>query len=238
MTASQYKRLCLVLFVPLLLTGYLVATYALPYNRFQVVMCQQFVGGDNNCVSASSLDSPLYKHMKQLHKAWFDVELGPQERGSITTSLPMASGRLLEDVEILKDKPYWMFGPDVGRFVDGMAGRRGMIQLGIPDKELSLVSSDRFLLLCHNIRYQGTPGVYSSRCFGDGWTAPFKYRVLAQDRDMLEGLKAEIHKSFDDKVTEYRIYQAVMYPAFVYLFLNLSALVWLTGKAVQYVRRG
>ncbi|WP_209382096.1 hypothetical protein [Pararoseomonas baculiformis] len=230
----------MVLVIPLLALGFLTAKFLLPYERFVTVLCMPaFAGGTENCRNVGPLNGALYEHVKKDFNAWFDVRIAPWDSNATITYYAGASNRMVTTAEIHEARPFYWYGSDVANYMRGLAGKIAVIQLGIEGGRRSMVEGDQVFLYCNSLNYDLTSGSYWSDCFGNGWGGPVTFTVAGrQDRAMLDQLQAAIGREIERKEADYQLYQVVVYPIFLYAFLVLSALAWLTMKAVLFVRAG
>jgi hypothetical protein len=119
-----------------------------------------------------------------------------------------------------------------------LPGLPASIVLGIQNAHPhSSVVSGVALLWCDALGY-GESGTYSANCYSDTWQGRITFRVEGPGRMTLDNIRAETEKIVEKGNYEYRIYQVVMYPLFLYGFLLLSALVWLAARAFRFVKNG
>lgn len=237
MSFSKYRRLCLVLLVPLLIAGYMCARLAWPFDHYVNVLCAPFLNSEN-CRRVGPPEGNFYNYVKKDAPAW--VEINPSSRDFKSYVYPMAeaSARMVFG-KVISAVPYAGHGPEVAAFMHKFVGKDAVFQLGVEDKKLrSLVAIDPPLFLCHTLSFGSEPGTYTGQCYGDGWGGPITFRADGPSRIMLDNLNASIEKEIRDTRSEYRWYQIVMYPIFIYGFLILSLFWWLTVKANRFVKRG
>jgi hypothetical protein len=237
-TIPKYRRLCLVLFLPLLLLGFLSANILMPYERILRALCVQS-SGKEYCQDVGEYNGYYYKAVMKRSIAWFDVEASPFERNPTIVPNAMASIRMVPDAEIVEvSGPY---GPEVKNTLRKLVGMRANVSLGIYGEARSIIDGNIVYLQCNSLSFDVTPGVYTSLCFGGGWApgaVTFTYSVAAPDREGLDQLRSSINNAVDNKKFEYFTYMILMYPVFIYAFFILSALAWVTAKAVRYVKNG
>jgi hypothetical protein len=237
MTLSIYRRLCLVLVVPLLVAGYVCARIAWPFDRYVNILCAPFLNSEN-CRPVGPPEGEFYKHVMKDAPAWFSVNPTSRDFKSYIYPIAEASARM-EFGEILAAEAYAGHGPEVTAFMHNLVGKSAVFQLGVADKKRqSMVDIDPVFLYCHTLTFGSEPGTYTADCYGEGWGGPITFRADRASRIMLDSLNTSIEKKISDTRSEYRWFQIVMYPIFIYGFLILSLLWWLTVKAVRFVKRG
>jgi hypothetical protein len=238
-TIPKYRRLCLVLFLPLLLLGFLSANILMPYERILMALCVQSSSGKDDCRDVGKYNGDYYKSVMKRSIAWFDVEASPFERNPTITQDAMASIRMVPDAEIVEARgPY---GPEINNTLEKLVGMRANVSLGIYGEARSIIEGNIVYLQCNSLSFDVTPGVYTSLCFGGGWApgaVSFTYRVDAPYRGGLDQLRSSINIAMDAKRFEYFTYMIVMYPIFIYAFFVLSVLAWVTARAIRYVKEG
>jgi hypothetical protein len=217
------------------LAGYLFAVAVAPYNQFLVPMCQMGVSGYQYCRNAGSLEGSFVEGVKRQERAWFDVHYGSVRENAPISMAAMASERLLRGATITRAQPLVGTGADAS-IVRRLVGMRGAVQLGIENGENSTLVGDTALLFCNSVDLDQTPGQFVSQCYGDGWAAALTYTLTSSSKANLDELQAVVRQALEDKKFDYRVYQMTMYPIFIYAFLVLSGSVWLTRKAVRFVK--
>jgi hypothetical protein len=236
-TAPKYKRLCLVLLLPLLGLGILTAHVFLPFDRFVVVMCLSSFSGRANCRDVGPFDGNFHQAVKGQAKSWFDVDYVGKDLNDAISYLASAEGRWVRGAEIVEAEPFLGYGRDVADFMHRLVGKRATVRLGT-DGSTSVLAGNNALLVCNSLYYLPGTDLYRSQCFGEGWGGSITYRVAGPDKDMLDGLDAAVRKEVERRKTDYVLYRIIMYPLFICAFLVLSALAWVTMRAVRYVRQG
>lgn len=240
MTLSKYKRLCLVLVLPLLAAGWICAHAAWPYYPYQNVLCQPFLGSEN-CRPVGRPEDSFYKSIKKEgDKDWFDI--WTYDEHSPTSTFAEASGRFVGGAVITDATTFLGQPQEVEDFMKrNLIGKNAIVHLGIPTESArsSTVNATTVLLYCNDLHYGTEPGNYSASCFGNGWSGPVSFRVdSGPSRPMLDALQKDVWKLVEEKKSDFRLWQWVMYPIFVYGFLALSLVCWLAMRAVRFVRAG
>lgn len=237
MTLKKYSRLVLVSILPLMLTGYFAAKLIWPHDPYAYITCAPFfLTGDENCRSVG--DGSLYDSVKGEHSAWFDVQVGEYDEDAYLHDFVEASARIIPSVEIVSATPFVGNGPDVKSFMGSLAGRRAVMNLGIPDEERSLITDEVVILYCNDLWLDDGKDEYTSGCYGNGWSGPVTYRVNGAGKEELDSLRTSIEEKISDRRDEYNLYRIIMYPIFVYTFFLVSFLIWLVARAVRYVKNG
>ncbi|MGH0214369.1 hypothetical protein NKY66_10685 [Sinorhizobium meliloti] len=235
MNLRQYARLTLVSFIPLLLIGFVVATFLLPYPKFANMLCRPYFQ-EADCVAfTDDADYELVKKRTWAADAWFDVWTGKQE--GFLGDFVEAQYRLFPEAEIAE--VYFMAAPDDAASIkQSLEGKSATIHLGIPDGQRSTISAAYTKLFCNGLHFRDAVGEYMSACFGDGWSANVIYRLTGEGQQTLDHLLSAINEERAERQLEYNLYRLVTYPLFIYLFFFISFLSLLCVKAVRFVRNG
>lgn len=238
MTGSQYKRLLLVAFVPLLLLGVIVSELLVPYDRYLFLLCTD--PGLENCRNVGDPKSALYKAIERDYEAWFDVRLPLEEDRSVITAFSMASRRVVTISEIVTAIPFGgsAQGSAQAQLMSKLVGRNATAVLGIKKGEKSIVTKDEIMLFCNSFYFQNDQRTYGSQCYGDGWGGPITYKASSYSDEMLDGLASEMRQEISKKKWDHASYIAIMYPIFIYLFFIISLIIWLAKKSTKYVKQG
>jgi hypothetical protein len=94
-TLSRYKRLLLISFIPLLISGAVLSYFT--SELFLVIQCE-----DYNCRSPT-YNSSLYSIIRKKHASWFDIDLADNS-GFITTHVE-GSERIVRGATVLQARP-------------------------------------------------------------------------------------------------------------------------------------
>jgi len=239
MTWSKYRRLCLVLVLPLLIAGYICAQGFWPYDRNPNILCVlQF--NKEYCSPSGPIDAPFYTHQKERIGSWFSVE-GFRDQSSYLYFYPQASVRVIDGATILSVTPLQVSTttPDGELAAKALIGKPASVGLGnIPkDASSSLIFGTAFLF-CNTLLFTDQPATYTATCYGRNWMGPVTFSVVGKDRPMLDGLRDAVEKTVDEQKTNYVLYRFITYPIFAYGFLVLSLLCWMVARATRFVRAG
>lgn len=240
MTTRKFRRLFIVSFIPLLIFGVITAKILFHYSgeKYSYILCAPYLEREN-CRPLGDPDGKLYQYVKGEYPAWFDVTESNYDSNTPLHNFIMASTRFVPDAQIMSASPFVGYGPEVESFMGSLAGRRVVVKLGILQGERSVITDDNNIILyCNNLRFNTQEGEYTSHCYGDGWGGPVTYRTTGVSRDELDKLLVSINKEVDSGRLGYDIYRIVMYPIFIYLFLLISFFVWISVKAVRFVKNG
>ena len=239
MTFRKYLRLCAVSFAPLLLIGFVLFRFFIPYQgQSNVVTCEEWSVDYENCRNVGDRESSFLKYVESQHPIWVDVKVSDWNPNLENYILVMATGRSFKQSRIVSAEPYRPASPEVRNYMQALVGKTATVVLGFDDNDKSVVAERSALLNCHSLEIKGPTGFFSAACFGQSWGGTLTFEVFGRERDRLETLKSAIQEEVSEIKSQYFMYRVVTYPLFVYLFLIASALIWLVNKAVRFVQRG
>jgi hypothetical protein len=229
----------MVLFIPLMLAGVITFRVLVPYDRYAYFLCEPgLFGGHENCRFMGSSTEGLYKTVKRDYPAWFGVQIGKWDSNAYPVNFVEASSRNILGAHIVDAEPFALQGEDAARYMKSLVGMPASIQLGGVEKENSIIADGLATLTCNEFRFEDSPGLYTSNCWGAGWGGPVKFTVSGADNDAIQDLKNQIKKEEEWLHNDFITYQIITYPLFVYLFLIASGISWIVLKAVRFVRNG
>ncbi|CAM2162011.1 conserved hypothetical protein [Burkholderia latens] len=231
MTWSKYRRLCLVVVVPFLIVGWLCTLAVWPFEKYVTIDCS----ADNYCRPISEKQYYSNDHLNQT----FQVDPASRRSNSYIHPFARATPRIVRGAVIDNADYYSGASAEVQAFVKTFKGAPATLLLGGKQENFLTVQQDGTLLMnCHTLEFSENAGTYNASCFGPGWGSPLSFSVEGRDREMLDGLGASVEKVVNERRTEYRWFQIVMYPIFFYGFLVLSLLCWLVARATKFVKAG
>lgn len=235
MTFGQYKRLLLVVAVPLILSGVAFAEVIRPYpHNFLVLQCQRSPDSEY-CREFGDISGNLYESVKKQSSAWFDVEDAPVKKPSMTY-LASADIRALK-AQVVSAVPFSLSSPTAEADMNKLVGKNVDIILGIEANQRSSIVADSILLRCNSVRYL-TDGKYRSQCYGDNWSGNVTYSAASDGVAMLQRLRDAVNTKITDWQNDHLLYRVVCYSMFLVGFLLLSGIVWLVRRATTYVKAG
>lgn len=239
MSKRQFTRLFIVLFIPLLLLGFILgkAVFHNTGGWYAYILCIPSSSFEN-CRQVGDPDGNLYQLTKDYYPSWFDITEASYDSDAPLSNFIMGSTRIVRDATVIGARPFAGYGPETESFMSALVGSRVAVKLGMEKGERSIISNDGVLLFCNSLQFNNEADVFSSQCFGDGWGGVFDYSVSGPSLQELHRLSAAIEKEVDSRKTEYNLFRAVFYPIFIYLFLIVSLLTWLGVKAAKFVKNG
>ena len=224
------------LLVPLVLAGVVATHVGDKEGAFGIIVCDHISTSRSNCRYLGNTDSDLYKLVRKQHHAWFDVNMRPFPDGWFSV-YAIAATTVVHVAEIVNASPSPRISQEARAVVRKMVGQPAIMQLGIKD-EISSISKDGVVLACNSIEYSQDQDMFSSRCFGNGWSATVEYRLAPAQHQAFMGLRDEIRKEAEELRKKYIINMAIGYLGYVVLFLLISLIAWLVVKAIAFVKRG
>ena len=237
MTLSRYKRLCKVLILPLLGLG-VVAYFALwPYPRSASYFCE--LRDTEQCTNAGEYGSHVYDFISKQHPNYAEVYVG-KSRPLESYYTIRISPRYIANAEINYAKAYAGNSLASSELVGSLQGMRATLNFGGFDEYPSFVTKDYAVLYCNQLSLEKESSVYSTHCFGPGWGGFIKFSPSVENSDslMMGNMKEAVFDKSSDTNRFNVIYFLFAVPIFVYVFLLLSFLWWLTSKAIRYVKSG
>lgn len=227
MTFAKYKRLCLVLFVPLLIAGFFVGESMDHYLRDDSSMFCNF----SVCRDGGKRFESFYNGL-DASAQYFDVF---DERSGKMSFPPVKPKIRLHDMIVLNASVKAISTTNdalqnlVGRKISSMSFSEHN------NYESFVAPNGDIILACSRLFITDEANTYSATC---NWGKEvFSPTFTAADpfSNILLGIVSRI----DDKKQEYKSRQiigmAITYPIFIYLFLIISGLVWLVRRAARYV---
>lgn len=244
MTFGKYKRLLVVVSLPLLLLGYFLSEFVVPYPKFARLVCQNW-GTMENCRNVGEPGETFYDHTKKQSPAWFQVNGGPIDDTHVYYVVE-GDARLLGRVTIDEVVPYLdIMNSQEPAMMEKLKGREAMMRLGIEKGQRSVDLGSEIFLYCHTLQldmkprpYIKNPGPYLADCVADNWGGLIAFTPGQEAGQTLALLRNAISEEVDKKERDYLMHRIVicLYP--LALFLILSGSVWVMRRAAAYVRAG
>ena len=240
LTWRQYGRLCLVLYVPLLLAGFIFFSIRFQDARIFHVLCEY-----SNCRRAGSVDGFLYKYIKNNGSPWFEIhskkfgETTDSWANTLFPALIVESSGLLLNVEIMDTRISSTIRPplsDIDKVRIGLKDKK--IYIWINETVETKVYNDdnsNVSMRCKDLTFGDKVDTYSSWCYGDYWAGEVFFK---SDDYLIKEIRESIVEQKNMAQYEYLFAQFVMYPIFIWLFIILSGLTWVTKQAVSFVKAG
>lgn len=234
MTWKKYRRLLLVLSVPLLLVGWIFFSTVVPAPTYASIVCTQPLPTSENCRTTDGLGKPFDEAIRAEYRGWFDVDVDRHKRNNFPVSFVSASERIVERAVILEVTPYAGAALGAGSGIDRLSSRVGeeiSIVLGVEPNQ----SRDGYLrvLGCNELRFDASSSSFTAGLCGlpDG-LASVRFSTDDQSLSRLESaVRAEMASARGDLILHYLI----GVPSFLLMFLILSGLAWMIRRAWLYV---
>lgn len=246
MTFGKYKRLLLVVSLPLLLVGYILSEFVMPYPKSAYLVCQS-LGTMENCRNVGAPGENLHDRTKQQSKAWFQIDGGPISDTHVFYIVE-GDARTLGRVTVDEVVPYStevLTNPQAPAQMEKLKGREAMMRMGIEKEQRSVDLGSEIFLFCHTLTldmdsrpYFNNPGPYTAQCVADGWGGYVSVKPSPEAEQHLKLLRDGVAEEVGKIERDFMIHRVVLTIAPLVLFLILSAVFWTTRRATAFVRAG
>lgn len=240
---GKYKRLLLVASLPLLLLGFDLSAFIMPFARYVDIRCSQF-GDLELCVN--SLRNPRNFNSNRESTTRFEVS-GPAVEHRNVRYLVEADERTVGRVTVQSIVlHHGLRNPRAAETaVQKLIGRTAMLHLGVSKDERSVDFGGAISLFCNTLEYDKeplswfpNPGPYNAVCVGDDWSGYVSFAPNPEAQRSLALLRNAVGDEVGKIEREFWVHRIGLTVAPLVLFLIVSAIVWLTRKAAAYVRAG
>lgn len=245
MTFGKYKRLLLVVSLPLLLAGYLASLAAMPTRNMAYRLCQG-LGNFENCRNLGEPGDALYDRTKQQSAKWFQVNNRAMD-GAHDVYQVEANARTIGRITVDAVAGYSLPKPTpLGEAqMQSMKGRPALLRMGIEDGQRSVVTESETYLFCHTLDFDmkpsewvPKPGPYTAECVADEWGGKVSFTASPEAEKQLVLLRDAVNVEVSERERMLLTERVVLTLAPLVLFLILSAIVWLTRRAAAFVKAG
>lgn len=237
MTLGKFKRLFIVLLIPLLLAGYVSTLFIFPYEKYAYITCAPFLEIEN-CREVGDPGSSFHKSVKNEYPQWFDVNIGEYDGEAFLQNFIQASGRVFGNALVVSASPFNGNPASAALAMQSLAGQSAIVHLGKDFTTKSTIRNSGLNLSCNDINFTDVAGEYVSNCYGENWGGPVTFRLSGSEQQELDKLKISVKKEVDKRQSDYNMYRVVTYPIFVIIFLIVSLIVWIFARAVRFVKNG
>lgn len=242
MNRRQFLRLTLVLALPLMILGVVLALTLYPRELRYNVLCmdqhsREFCHWVSDTPRSSGGSTIFGFHHPSFHGAVIDVGVyadGPRLVGAVVEEA-VAEASFDLDVEY----------EEMVERVQGIVGRRAIIALGASLDRWHFDTSNNLGFVCGNLSFYDNPlfGVegpnrVSAWCGGPEWRARITFSPDDAGRAMLSRLRTSAIEMAQDLRFEFWAHYVISALLPVALFLLASLVIWLFLRAVSYVRAG
>lgn len=238
MTKTQYRRLLIVITVPLLIAGAIFTRAVIRPDNFATILCDNSTIFGENCRITDGLGEKWDLRLRSEQPAWFDIQTRPYEKNSFPTAIVSGSQRLVSGIRIVSVTPYSFTDDSPGSPIDelrALTGREIAIVFGNREDDPNLLNP----LGCNELIFDGSNNIYTAGLCGvPNGVAQVKFTASGEASKQLEKLKEEIEKEIASEKRNIIVEYALGTPLFIILFLLGSSVVWSVRKAVSYVRAG
>lgn len=234
-TFGQYKRLLLVVALPLIVAGIVFGESLSPYpHKSRSLLC--YIEGHKSCRNLGPTDGLLYQSIRKQSPVWFDVEDSPLlSKTSLNYIAHGGVGALR--AQVVSAVAYAPSPPAAAVEMSKLVGKSVDIILGMQPNEVSSIAGEPFLLRCNTVQFVAD-NKFASRCYGEGWGGPVTYTASGESADMLNQLRDSVNAEIYRWEKDRWIHRAGAYSMFLVGFLLISGTVWVSRKAIRYVKAG
>ncbi len=234
MTARQYRRLLVVLSLPLLLASGIFFSTAVPAPFYASIICNQPIPTYENCRTTDGLGEPFDESIRRESSAWFDVRATSYDQNNFPTSFISASPRLIDRAQILEVTPYVGTDTGPGSGADALSaaiGQRISIALGVEPNGPR--DAYRYVIGCNELQFDQQSSTYTAGLCGvpDGVVS----LRFSTDDESLRALQTAVNKEVSSARMDLVLHYLLGVPFFLVIFLLLSGLVWLIKRSWRYV---
>lgn len=229
MNAAQFKRMTLVLVVPLFLCGVAFYHIVLPSSGSTYMICSS----DGSCREMRYMERERFESDR---KDYLDIWFFELEAPVYFFMEPISpEGRIVSTTPL--------FGLDTDfEFEDRMAqrllGQDAAFLLGGNRDALSSIQGQDIYLRCNNMSFEQGAEVISARCSGDGWQKIVNFTPASDQAIFFANLYANIKATTRAKQATETAIQAATYFSFLLIYGLLSAVTAAVIFGYSYVRYG
>lgn len=234
MTWRKYRRLLIVISLPLLIAGGIFFSTAVPAPFYASIICTQPLPNYENCRTTDGVGEPFDESIRSKSRSWFDVQLASYDQNKFPTAFVSASPRLIEGAQILEVTPYAGANTGPGSGIEALStptGRSISIALGVEPNG----ARDAYLYIigCNELRFDKQSSTFTAGLCGlpDGVAS---IRFSTDDQSLGELAKA-VNEEVASARTDLIFHYLLGVPVFLVLFLVLSGLAWVVRRAWLYV---
>lgn len=246
MTFGKYKRLLLVVSLPLLLFGYGLSAFVMPYPSSAYLVCQSW-GTMENCRNVGRPGENFYDHTKKQSPVWFQIDGAPVTDKNVYF-IAEGDARTLGRATVEQVIPYSnevIRNPQATALMQKLVGRPAMVRMGIEGSQRSVDLGSEIFLYCHTLEYDKeplswfpNPGAYTAQCVAEDWGGYISFKPSPEAEQQLALLRDGVTEEVGKIERDFWIHRVVLTVAPLFLFLILSGIVWLTRRATAFVKAG
>lgn len=229
----RFRRLCMVLFLPLTLIGIIYVNRHEPETRYQYLLCQ-----DTWCRSLGQPSDRLYESIRGDDSNWYSPYFKDVGDGLLAISFVEASNKYLSDVEIVDASATISSDYELSKaMASRVVGQKADLALGHLSQ--STIVDGKPILSCGTVWVDtDKKGIMTAECRGAEWIIRIDFKCSSEDRTYFQKIRESIKSATIEKDFEYISFILFAYPMFFWMFLAISALIWLGYKSFKYVSRG
>jgi len=237
-TVAQYKRLLLVLTVPLLLVGAIFTKVAIRPDHYASIICQNDVIFGENCRITDGLGEKWDNQLRTQSPAWFDVEFTSYEKNIFPHTFVSGSQRYVSNIIIRSVDTYLGTYDGPNSYVEelrGMVGQEISIIFGNnPDDERLLNP-----LGCNELKISERGDNHSADLCGvPGGVVRVHFTAVGESKYVIDNLKEKIVTQVS--MERYSIILVWIFGTIfpVLLFLLASIVVFIVKRACIFIKSG
>ena len=228
---SRYRRLCLVMIIPLLFAGLLLIPDP-PYARGTDVQICEGYSGEFSCDGFGK--EQLDRRMSH-GSSYAEVAVTHNLR-SYGLTYDFYTTPIVQDVKIISARLIYYTGQQEQNFV----GKRATILLGADQKGRSLLDTEKPTIYCNELTLGKVAKLHEYTCNDAtgrllGWLLTI---VDSNETNKILQLRAAIEKEIEHVETIYLQNIAWSFAVPFILYFIFSVFIWMLYRAFHYVRQG
>jgi hypothetical protein len=239
LTWGKYRRLLVVLTVPLLLIGGIFAMYVLKGERYAFIRCENAGILAPNC-RQTNLGGPLDMMIEKQHPSWFDLKIAEYEANAFPSISASGSQMVLDGAEIVSVEPYMgtdeTDGSPVAKLREMAVSREPITIIFGVEEELPRGLD---ALGCNELDISQAPSTYvAGLCGVPNGVALMTFHPNAEGKAYLEELQRSVTSQAEEAKSQLMWSYLILIPSFLAMFLLGSFLIWIGKRTASYVSAG
>lgn len=238
MTGAQYRRLLIVLTVPLLIAGAVFTRAVIRPDNYATILCDNSTIFGENCRTTDGLGEKWDEQLRSEHPAWFDIHTRSYENNSFPYAIVSGSQRYVSGIRIVSVSPYAGTDESPGSplaQLRNMTGQEISIVFGNKERDARPLNP----LGCNELNFDDNGETYTAGLCGiPNGVAQVKFTVEGEGSKNLSELRTKIDEEISKQKQSIIIDYAVGIPLFLFVFLLGSLLVWAVRRSISYIRAG
>lgn len=237
MSFKKYKRLLLVLFLPLIIAGFLFTKKSLEKESYAYILCNY--KNSSICTFAGITGQGGYYDMsKKESYEWFDIKMAEIDDDGPVSPFVSGAEMVITSAKVIGVDKIWTQKSSLSEVIKERLPELNVgVILGAPKGLLSSFSDKGNYLTCNSLEYTDDRSVFISNCYSQDWSAKVTYRAYGESMTLVNEMRDSIVAISDDRNFQYRIMQLIAIPMFFYIFLVGSLAAWVIVKAVKFINK-